>query len=277
MIVTIDVVATRRLSEAFRIWREANRAWSRRERAEPGRLVMGAQYTFRGERLHAPWGRKPRILPNVLRKDGWGWLPDMRRVFMLTAWTDEPALEAYERAREWPPGAERWHARLRPVKVKGAIEREKVLGEFVKTAGTNDKPGIVVTWNHMGLWRLPAFRGWVRRIADDGQRSPGALASFNTGWVLGFPWFRAFTVTCWRELADSVTFAYKRETHAAVIPWYGNPERFGEPWWGRFVVEESSGTLAGRDPFAGLRLDAQPADEPALDPAASGLPTPASG
>jgi hypothetical protein len=52
-----------------------------------------------------------------------------------------------------------------------------------------------------------------------------------------------------------------------VIKWYGDPERFSEPWWGRFVVEESRGTLAGKNPFEGLELDPElpeRAPEPAV-------------
>jgi hypothetical protein len=223
---------------------------------------MGCQYTFRGDQVHAPWGPKPRVLPNVMRKDGWGWWPTLRRLMVLTAWRDQDALDAYERKHRWPKNAEVWHARLRPVKVKGSIENEKVLGEFVKTRGTDHKPGVVVTWNHMGMWRLPAFRVWVRKIADDGHVTPGSLASLNTGWILGLPYFRAFTISCWRELGDSVQWAYRRKQHADVIKWYGQPERFGEPWWGRFVIEESRGTLAGRDPFEGLELDPPVEAEP---------------
>jgi hypothetical protein len=277
VIVTIDVVRTRGPGgplAAYRVWREAKRAWDRGPGSSmPGRTVVGAQYTFRGERVHAPWGPKPRVLPNVLRADGWGWIPTLMRVMILTRWEDEGALRAFEATDPWPRGAEHWHARLRPVKVKGEIEGEQHLGDFLAARGTDDEPGVMITWNKMRIWRLPAFRLWVRRIADDQQVAPGSLASFNAADMLRPFWFKAFTISCWEHLGDAVAWAYKREPHKSVIKWYGNPHRFGEPWWGRFVVEESRGTLAGRDPFEGIELSPAPAPvaapAPAVEAAAS--------
>jgi hypothetical protein len=190
-------------------------------------------------------------------------------VMILSAWQTRDALDAYEESLALPRGTERWFARLRPVKVKGTIEGEQVLGEFLDTAGSGHKPGMSMTWNKHGLWHEPAFHSWVRRIADDTHETPGALASMSTGWVLGLPYFRAFTMTWWERLDDLVKFSYRRDQHAQVIKWYGDPARFSEPWWGRFVVEEARGTVGGRNPFEGLELDPElPARAPATAAAA---------
>jgi hypothetical protein len=254
-IATVEVIGMPTLLEACQLWWRHSRAWKRRERATGGRQIVGAQYTFRGDELHAPWGPKPRFFPEGMRADGWGWFPDARRVLILSAWESREALDAYEAKLRLPEGTERWVARLRPIKVKGKVEGEQVLGEFTDVGGTGHKPGLSMTWNKHGLWHEPAFRSWIRKIADDSHQSPGVLASMSSGWALGLPYFRAFTLTCWRRLDDSVKFAYKRPAHADVIKWYGDPERFSEPWWGRFVVEESRGTLAGKNPYEGLELD----------------------
>jgi hypothetical protein len=276
-IATVEVIRMPTLLEAFQVWWRYTRAWKLRERATDGRQIVGAQYTFRGDELHAPWGPKPRFFPEAMRPDAWGWFPDMRRVLILSAWESRDAHDSYEAKLHLPEGTERWVARLRPVKVKGKIEGEQVLGEFTELAGTGHKPGVSMTWNKHGLWHEPTWRAWVRKIVDATHKSPGALASMGTGWALGLPYFRAFTLTCWRRLDDSVKFAYRTPDHADVITWWGDPERFSEPWWGRFVVEQSRGTLAGKDPFEGVELDpeAPPPDdgrvatEPAATPAAS--------
>jgi hypothetical protein len=254
-VATLEVFRMPTLLDAYQLWWRHLGEWKHRQRATGGRQIVGVQYTFRGSELHAPWGPKPRFLPEAMRADGWGWWPDMRRVLVLSAWESREALAAYEEKLELPKGTERWALRLRPVKIKGKIEGEQVLGEFTDLAGTGHKPGLSMTWNKHLLSHEPAFHSWVRKIADDFKEHPGALASLSTGWVPGIPYFRAFTVTCWRRLDDLVQFSYRRQAHADVIKWYGNPERFSEPWWGRFVVEESRGTLAGRDPYAGLELD----------------------
>ena len=265
MIASIEITSMPTWRQAFDLWWDAFRAWKDRSRGVPGREIVGAQYTFQGElKMHRPWAPKPRVFPNALRRDGWGWRPDMRRIMILSAWESRDALDAYEARLELPPGTERWFARLRPVKVKGSINGERVLGEFLNARGTGHKPGLSMTWNKHYVWEAPSFHSWVLKIADDSHETPGALASMSTGWALGLPYFRAFTLSFWEHLDDSLKFAYKREVHGDAMDWYGKkpPYRFGEPWWGRFVVEESRGTLGGRNPYAGLVLD-PPAPEQA--------------
>jgi hypothetical protein len=254
-VASLEVIRMPTMLDTLQLWWRHRNEWRRPERASGGRRIVGAQYTFRGDKLHAPWGPKPRFMPEAMRADGWGWLPDFRRVMILSAWESREAIEAHESKLVLPKGTERWAVRLRPVKIRGKIYGEQVLGDFTEVGGSGHKPGIGMTWNKHGLWHEPAFHAWIRKIADDSHESPGVLASMSTGWLLGLPYFSAFTITCWRRLDDVVRFAYRRPAHAEVIKWYGAPERFSEPWWGRFVVEESRGTLAGKDPFEGLELD----------------------
>lgn len=256
MLVTLDVVSFRNPWHAFRAWRAARRPWLRGERETvPGRSVLGAMYTFWGRDVHPPRGPKPRVFTNSLRRDAWGIFPDLRRIFVLSLWESEEALARFEATRPYARADERWSARLRPVKVKGSIHGEQRLPEMLETRGTDHLPGIVVTWNKMYMHRLPPFRLRLRRAADQAHASPGALASFLTGHVLSPPHFYAFTISCWRRLADAAAFAYRGEPHVGIMRWYGSPHRFGEGWWARFVIERSEGTLAGRDPFAGAELE----------------------
>jgi hypothetical protein len=257
VIASIEITRMPTYRKAFAFWLQNYRAWRNRSRAQPGRQIVGAQVTFSGnDGIYRPWGPKPRIFPDALRNDGWGWWFDSHRVMVLSAWESREALDAHEQSLVLPAGTERWFARLRPVKVKGTIWGERVLGEFTKTGGTGHKPGLAMTWNRHFLWQAPSFHKWVLKIADDSHESHGAIASMSTGWVFGLPYFSAFTLTFWERLEDMVKFAYKRDVHTGAIDWYGKPPyRFGEPWWGRFVVEESRGTLGGRNPYEGLVLD----------------------
>jgi hypothetical protein len=255
MFVTLEIVAFCRPVESVRTWRKVRRAWRDPELEwVEGRTLLGCQFTFRGRDVHPRRGPKPRLLPNAMRRDGWGWWLDLRRVLVLAAWDDEQALARHEAAGPYPGACERWQAKLRPVKVRGSIRGEQRLPEMLETGGTDSLPGVVVTWNELPVRHFAAFRRRLWRIADQAHRSEGALASLSSGHFLGFPRFSAFTVSCWRTLGDAVAFAYSREPHRGVVRWYGRPHRFGEPWWGRFVIVRSIGTLAGRDPFEGLEL-----------------------
>lgn len=257
-IVTLDVIKTRGYLDAARFWQRTNRAWHRpRHEWVKGRRLLGVQYTIRGEDVHPPRKPLPGFLRNWRRKDGWGRFPDLRRLVVIARWESEADLDAFRAGSPYPEGAEVWHARLRPVKSSGKILREDDMPDVMQTRGSDDLPGVALTWNSMWLHRMPKFSTIAIDVAGRLQRSPGARATFVTGNVLRPLRWSFFTVSCWERLGDMVAFAYKDAPHRESMDWYGRPYRFGEPWFGRFVIERSEGTLAGRDPFDGVELAPQ--------------------
>ena len=89
------------------------------------------------------------------------------------------------------------------------------------------------------------------RAARGTEHEPGLRASFGSAYIRPGA-FRGFTVSCWRDLASMVDWAYRDRAHRAAMAWFESfPEGLrSRAWFGRFAVERSEGTLAGRDPFA---------------------------
>ena len=108
-----------------------------------------------------------------------------------------------------------------------------------------------VTWADVPPRFQPRFvRDSYRSIATQ-HRHPGLRASFGSLHIrLGA--LRGFTVSCWRDLASMADWAYRDRVHREAMAWFeSHPAQLrSRAWFGRFVVERSEGSLAGRDPFA---------------------------
>jgi hypothetical protein len=116
--------------------------------------------------------------------------------------------------------------------------------------GTEHEPGLVLTWADVPPRFQPRFARDSFRAINTQHRHPGLSASFGSAYLrLGT--FRGFTVSCWRDLASMVDWAYGDGAHREAMAWFESfPEELrSRAWFGRFVVERSEGTLAGRDPF----------------------------
>jgi hypothetical protein len=243
---SIDVVRTRTRREAVRLLRAVRAA------DVPGRTLLGALYAGGGTELHAPWPATPGLTRFLPRDNGWTRL-DLRRALIIAAWDDEAAADRYEAQPRFPRATEHWRVRLRPVFSTGAIRGVNPFGELRATRGTDHDPGLVLTFADVPPRFQPRFVRDSFRSINTQHEHPGLRASFGSGYLrLGT--FRGFTVSCWRDLASMVDWAYRDKVHREAMTWFESlPEdlRAGA-WFGRFVVERSDGTLAGRDPFAGL-------------------------
>jgi hypothetical protein len=257
---SIDVIRTRTRREAVGLLRAT------RSTDVPGRTVLGALYSGGGANLHAPWpspgGGLARFLP---RNNGWTSL-DLRRVLIISSWEDAGAADGYETQHRYPRGAEHWRVRMRPVFVTGAVRGVNPFGELRATRGTEHEPGLVLTWADVPARFQPRFvRDSFRSIGTQ-HRHRGLLASFGSAYVRAGN-FRGFTVSCWRDLASMADWAYRDKVHREAMAWFESfdEELRSRAWFGRFVVERSEGTIAGRDPFARLtgRQDPGPQAFPA--------------
>ncbi len=244
---SIDVVRTRTRREAVGLLRAVRAA------DVPGRTLLGALYAGGGTDLHAPWPASPAGLARFVPRDN-GWASvDLRRVLIVAAWRDAAAADRYEAQQRFPRATEHWRVRLRPVFVTGAIRGVNPFGELRAARGSEGEPGLVLTWADVPPRLQPRFVRDSFRSIKTQHRHPGLRASFGSAYIrLGT--FRGFTVSCWRDLASMVDWAYGDKVHREAMAWFQSfPEDLrARAWFGRFVVERSEGTLAGRDPFAGL-------------------------
>lgn len=143
--------------------------------------------------------------------------------------------------------------RLRPVVVTGAIRGVNPFGELRAARGSGHAPGLVLTWADVPPRFQPRFARDSFRSINTQHEHPGLRASFGSAYIrIGA--FRGFTVSCWRDLASMVDWAYRDKVHREAMAWFeSHPEELrSRAWFGRFAVERSEGTLAGRDPFASL-------------------------
>ena len=244
---TIEVIRTRTRREAVGLLRGTRAA------DVPGRTVLGALYAGGGTGLQAPWPRpRPGLARFVPRDNGWTRL-DLRRVLVIAAWDDAAAADRYEAQHRFPRGTEHWRVRMRPVFVTGAIRGLNPFGELRATRGTEKEPGLVLTWADVPPRFQPRFVRDSFRSVETQHKHPGLLASFASLYIrLGA--IRGFTVSCWRDLASMVDWAYRDPVHRQAMKWFESfpQELRSRAWFGRFVVERSEGTLAGRDPFERL-------------------------
>ena len=244
---SVEVIRTRTRREAVGLLR-ATRAAN-----VPGRTLLGALYAGGGNELHAPWPAPRKGLAGLVPRDN-GWTRiDLRRVLIISAWDAAAAADRYEARQPVRRGTEHWRVRLRPVFVTGGILGVNPFGELRATRGTESEPGLVLTWADVEPRFQPRFVRDSFRSINTQHRHPGLLASFGSAYIrLGK--FRGFTVSCWRDLASMADWAYRDKVHREAMAWFESfPEELrSRAWFGRFVVERAEGTIAGRDPFAGL-------------------------
>lgn len=243
MVVTIDVVRTRR-------WRDASALLAvARNRTGGHRALIGAHYTVLGDEVHAPWKPSSGAAETYLRRrDGWSGGIDLRRVFIANAFPDAKAALEFDAAAPWPAGAERWHARLRPIRSTGSIDAADPLDGVCDEEADQAEAGMVLTHANVPARRLPGFFRRLLPAADAQHTGDGALCSFGTASRRGTR-FHGFTVSCWRRLEDAMKYAYQDPVHQEAMRWYREGPEKGEAWFARLLLEESTGTLAGTSPF----------------------------
>jgi hypothetical protein len=257
MLATMDVVTMPH-------WWQAKRLLSRLEKSEHGRL-FGAAFPSMGDEFHQPWDPPPKntFVGNFFRRDGWGNMSNPRRLFALMAWQDHDELARFEAGNPWPQNAvEHFHTVLRPVRSHGEVLGSNPMGEEIERArGNEHHPGIVITWANFPGKYVPHFLPVLRTAVEGNHRTDGALASWGAVRRNNPRRFKGFTVSLWRTLGEGANFAYRHESHREALDWFHSHPAASESWFGRFVLEQRTGTVAGRDPFEGIE-PAPPAAEP---------------
>ena len=244
MLVTVDVLSLRSRQAVLSTWREPETCLA------PGTSFSLPLLLGRGAEVHAPWRVDPAwddgLRGGMRRQDGWG-LPDLRRVALISAWPDHAAVGEPRFAAGTV--REHWRGVFRAVKTHGSFAGTDPLRPD-DAGACADQPAAALTCG-VGGRHLAEFIRQNGRVVTELRRAPGLLTAFN---VFGFnrrPLFCTFS--CWSEMDQALAFAYRQagEHREAIMrskAGYYAPETY----FARLALERSAGSIAGRDPFAGL-------------------------
>lgn len=179
---------------------------------------------------------------------------------VLGVWDDE------QLARDSAPGhddglAAWWHVVLQPVSYHGDALLSGGARPFDDLPPRGRVEGAAAVVTLAGLSSDPERSGeFFERFTPLGQAvqsAEGSLAALiqapDDGAVLTF--------SAWRTLRDAVTWAYHRPEHAATVARHAEHRLLDRTGFLRCAVVHSSGTLAGRDPLAGLTGRSAPMKE----------------
>ena len=175
--------------------------------------------------------------------------PQPGRVALLAFWDDDDSLDRFEATH---PLAERlargWHARLRPLRIHGSWPGAP---DDLPTSRSidHDGPAVVLTMARLRVSQAPRFLKASAKAEKSVLRAEGFL--WGTG--LARPPFMA-TCSAWESDRALATYAYGRKDpgHPDAIA-EGDAKPFHERQaFIRFDPYVSGGSLAGRNPFAGL-------------------------
>jgi hypothetical protein len=175
---------------------------------------------------------------------------DLRRWALFAVWSDEAALDAFLASS---PIVERWRrlaheaydVRLAPLRARGAWGgRNPLHGTSERVDGG---PVAILTRASIRPTRLVRFYRSIPAPAADLAEQPGLLAAVGIG---EWPVARQATFSLWASLEDARAYAYRRETHAAVVRRTRAERWYGEELFARFRPYASAGTWDGVDPIA---------------------------
>lgn len=247
MFVSLDVLQVRSVGQARTALFHPERLFSDAE-TEPELRFVRAWLTGRGDRLHAPWEpHDTRLRASGGRRDGWG-LPALRRVAVLAIWEGSSA-RAANPLPGWLEPTEAWQGVFEPLHAHGSIGGIDPLAEVPRQA-VDGRPGVVVTTGRL-VKKFVEFARTNNRVVEDLHQREGVLTAFNlTGSSVG----AIGTLSFWRDLGDSVQFAYRGAEHMGAVRRMRDEGWAAETWFARLGLVSSRGQVAGRDPFAGLAL-----------------------
>lgn len=179
--------------------------------------------------------------------------PTPRRVAMLVAWTDQDAAE--RASREGPLAAlragagEAWHVRAELVRARGNAPWRG----WTPDAGdaeplSDDEPVLVLISGELRARHLPPFVRGAAASVRHANAQPGYLG----GVGLNSSPLNTTSCSAWRTSADSRRFAFASGAHATAMRIDVSGRHHRTERFLRLRPLASSGTLRGRDPFAGV-------------------------
>jgi hypothetical protein len=177
---------------------------------------------------------------------------DLRRWALFAVWESDAALDRFLAASpvaaRWEElAAERWHARLEPLRARGRWSGRDPFAGLPGRDAPAGEPLAILTRASIRARRLPAFYRAIGAPARDLAQAPGLLASVGVGeWPLA----RQSTFSLWRTAEHMQRYAYDTDAHREVIRRRREERWYAEELFARFRPYASAGTWDGRDPLA---------------------------
>lgn len=177
--------------------------------------------------------------------------PDWQQWGLLAVWNDRDEYERFARksfvSKWWRVlSRETWTLLCQPMQTHGKWDGKDPFGKPNNTIG--DGPVGVLTRATIRMNKLKSFWSHVDEVADLMIKAPGYITSIGVGEA---PVYRQATFSVWENMEHMKAFAYGSK-HAEVIKKTRSENWYSEELFARFKIIESSGTINGKDPLAGL-------------------------
>jgi hypothetical protein len=176
-----------------------------------------------------------------------------RRIALLAAWTDPDAAE--RAGREGPLAAlragarEAWHVRAQVTRARTTAPWRGWLPDAGDgRPADDDEPLLVLISGELRARFLPPFLRGAAASVRHANAQPGYLG----GLGLNSSVLNTTSCSAWRTAADSRRFAFASGAHATAMRIDRAGEHHRTERFIRLRPLASSGTLRGRDPFAGV-------------------------
>lgn len=186
---------------------------------------------------------------------GFSLKPNWSRYALLCAWESGKSADEFfdassglmKKYRE--RASEIWTVRLLTIRSHGKWSGVNPF-EPAATAAVAEpnasQPIAVLTRATIHLTKLRRFWSFVPETSREIEQAPGLIASIGIGEA---PFFRQATFSLWQSETDMKNFAYKSETHAAVVKLTRTENWYKEELFARFVPVASEGNWNGRNPL----------------------------
>ncbi|QHS57148.1 DUF3291 domain-containing protein [Mucilaginibacter sp. 14171R-50] len=178
--------------------------------------------------------------------------PDWQQWGLLAVWNSREDHERFAKtsfvSKWWNLlGTENWTLLCEPLQSHGKWDGKEPFGKPDNIPA--EGPIAVLTRATIRMSSLKSFWGHVDEVTNLMLEAPGYITSFGIGEA---PVYRQATFSVWESVEHMKAFAYGSKKHAEVIKKTRSENWYSEELFARFRIIETSGTLNGQNPLAGI-------------------------
>lgn len=186
--------------------------------------------------------------------NGFGFWPNLRRYGFMAVWDDAAAAEAFFAQHPlWTAYQQRstevWTVHLAPLKAQGQWDGQAPFDYAPALSATDTAPVAVLTRASIRWRKAPRFWQFVEPTSAALAQAVGVRAAIGLGEL---PLVRQATFSVWESARTMQEYAYKDAKHREVIQLTRREKWYAEELFARFQVLNSTGTMDGVEPLAGL-------------------------